>query len=74
MFVIMGVTLALGLILGSMAIYTKTMVMDPQADHQLERLKAYSCEEMIRTHTTAHYFSSENKQYAIQKVESCMNQ
>ena len=71
MFVVMGVALALGLILASVAIYTKTVTISEQADIQLERLKAYSCEEMIMKHTTAHYFSKENEHYAIQKIDSC---
>ena len=71
MFVAMGVALALGLILTSFVIYSKKVVVESQADHQLERLQAFSCEEIVKFHSTVHYFSSENKGYASNKVETC---
>ena len=71
MFVIMAVALVGGLLIASMAIYTKVVVMDSKSDIQLEQLKKYNCEEIVKFHATAHYLSTENKQYASQKVESC---
>jgi len=46
-------------------------VTDSRADIQLDHLKAYSCEEIMKKHAIAHYMSKENKQYANQKVQSC---
>ena len=71
MFLIMGITLVIGLILVSFVIYTKTVVMASKSDIQLDRLKEYSCEEMMNKHITAHYLSKENEEYANQKILSC---
>jgi len=71
MFLIMSILLIVGLMIVGFVIYTKTVVMESRADIQLDHLKAYSCDEIIKKHTTAHYLSKENKQYANQKILSC---
>ena len=74
MFLIMAIALIGGAVLAGFVIYNKTVVMDSKADIQLEHLEAYSCEEIVEKHITAHYLSTENKQYATQKVKSCENE
>lgn len=73
MLLIIAVTLIAGTILAGFTIYTKTVVVEARADTQLDHLKDYSCEEIVKKHLTAHYLTIENKQYASQKVKSCEN-
>lgn len=70
MFVIIPIGLIGCLMLVGFVMYVHA-VNDSRADIQLDHLKAYSCEEIIKKHAIAHYISKENKQYANQKVQSC---